>query len=320
MSPRTAGIAGTAGAAALMAVLAFTSPAVAVERTTPLAATFATQTASPASALLVSLTNELRATLGLDAYTHSAAIDRVAQAWADKMAAGEPFAHNPDHPSQVPRGWSLVGENVAYRWDSDVAALQRQWVDSPGHYANLTGDFTHMGAAVAISEDGSMFGVQVFGRYSTDDGLEVYSPDAAGSGPAASAPTMPVEPGAESAPGVAPSAAAPAPGVPGDAADPAQHGGAPQAPTPSPPADASKSTAATPAAPDRPDTSRKNLEPVDETSVEAEDALARGQSPLAVTAIVGGGILAGCALTIGVAAGVSPSVRGRLRGLFSPRG
>ncbi|MDR7372280.1 CAP domain-containing protein [Flavobacterium aquidurense] len=40
-----------------------------------------------------------------------------------------------------------VGENVAYNYKTSEAAL-KAWLDSPGHKANIEGDYTHFGISV----------------------------------------------------------------------------------------------------------------------------------------------------------------------------
>lgn len=56
----------------------------------------------------------------------------------------------------------IVGENVAYA-QKDAAAVVEAWWNSPGHKANmLNPEFTHMGAAVSYSDDGTPFYTQVF--------------------------------------------------------------------------------------------------------------------------------------------------------------
>ena len=43
---------------------------------------------------------------------------------------------------------SRVGENVAYNYQSAESAIAA-WLNSPGHKANLEGDYTHMGVSVS---------------------------------------------------------------------------------------------------------------------------------------------------------------------------
>jgi uncharacterized protein YkwD len=44
-----------------------------------------------------------------------------------------------------------VGENIAYNYQSAESAMYA-WLNSPGHKANLEGDYTHMGISVTIDQ------------------------------------------------------------------------------------------------------------------------------------------------------------------------
>ena len=74
------------------------------------------------------------------------AMDRVALDWAEKMAASGVLSHNPNYASQVPSGWSRVGENVALGHRT-ATAMHDGWMSSAGHRANILGDFTDIGVA-----------------------------------------------------------------------------------------------------------------------------------------------------------------------------
>jgi len=43
-----------------------------------------------------------------------------------------------------------VGENIAYNYSSPAAALNA-WLNSPGHKANLDGDYTHFGISITAN-------------------------------------------------------------------------------------------------------------------------------------------------------------------------
>ena len=47
---------------------------------------------------------------------------------------------------------SKVGENIAYNYQSAESAVSA-WKNSPGHRANMEGDFTHIGVSVTIDPD-----------------------------------------------------------------------------------------------------------------------------------------------------------------------
>ena len=44
-----------------------------------------------------------------------------------------------------------VGENIAYNYQSAESAMYA-WLNSPGHKANMEGDYTHMGISVTIDQ------------------------------------------------------------------------------------------------------------------------------------------------------------------------
>ena len=44
-----------------------------------------------------------------------------------------------------------VGENIAYNYQSAESAMYA-WLNSPGHKANMEGDYTHMGISVTVDQ------------------------------------------------------------------------------------------------------------------------------------------------------------------------
>ncbi|WEO76782.1 CAP domain-containing protein [Cryobacterium sp. SO2] len=114
------------------------------------------------TATIVSQTNAARAAKGLPALKRNAAMDTVAQAWAVKMAA-DGYQHNPDYSSQIPAGWSMAAENIA--WNYSSATVVRAWLNSPGHYANIMTAHTDIGVGYYVARNGEIFSVQNFARY-----------------------------------------------------------------------------------------------------------------------------------------------------------
>ena len=98
-----------------------------------------------------SLLNDLRATVGLPALPRDPAMDAFARNWSATMAAANDFSH-----SSGP-----FGENIAW-WSRASAtpaeAAQRLhdlWVNSPGHYANMTrASYNEVGIGFWQSADG----------------------------------------------------------------------------------------------------------------------------------------------------------------------
>ena len=134
--------------AAIALVLAFASPAAASETDD-----------------IYSGLNSARAAAGTSALAHNEALDSVALAWANQMAANNAMSHNPNTGAQIPAGWSGWGENVAYGFATG-AATGVGWTNSPGHYANMVGDFTDVGIAF-VSAGGTTWAVEVFAKYSS---------------------------------------------------------------------------------------------------------------------------------------------------------
>ena len=54
-----------------------------------------------------------------------------------------------------------VGENVAFGYSSPQAALNA-WIGSPGHKANLEGDYTHYGISIRVDNDGRKYYTNMF--------------------------------------------------------------------------------------------------------------------------------------------------------------
>jgi len=129
-------------------------------------------TASPASAAvstetaiqqILADTNAIRAELGLRPLIRNAAMDVVAGNWSSQMATSGTMVHNPNYSTQIPSGWTRAAENIAYGYTylSVVAA----WKGSPGHYANMTGNFTDIGIGY-VDRAGQRYFTQNFANYS----------------------------------------------------------------------------------------------------------------------------------------------------------
>jgi hypothetical protein len=117
------------------------------------------------TATIVQQTNAARAKKGLPALTRNAAMDKVAQAWAVKMATSG-YKHNPNYSTQIPTGWRAASENIA--WNYTSATVVKAWLDSPGHYANIMRAGTDIGMGYYVDpKGGGTFFVQNFAQYPT---------------------------------------------------------------------------------------------------------------------------------------------------------
>lgn len=112
---------------------------------------------------ILSLVNQARAAEGLGPLKKNTAMDTVATKWANQMATNQAMTHNPNYSSQMPAGWTRAGENVA-RGYATPEAVHTAWMNSPGHRANIMGDFTDIGISF-ITAKGSTWAVQNFGKY-----------------------------------------------------------------------------------------------------------------------------------------------------------
>ncbi|MEO6944620.1 MAG: CAP domain-containing protein [Lacisediminihabitans sp.] len=170
----------------------------------PLAAPSAS--AAPADTIY-SLVNQARAAAGLPGFLHNPGIDAVAVSWANQMGAAGVMSHNPQYSTQIPGGWTRAGENVAEGYPT-AQAMFDAWMHSPGHRANILGDFTDIGIAF-VSVNGKSWGVQDFGKYPGHVGPPAPAPAPV---PAPAPAPAPV-PAPAPAPAPAPPPAAPVPVV-----------------------------------------------------------------------------------------------------------
>lgn len=129
--------------------------------------------AAVVSAVLVDLANADRASNGLYNLAVNPTLVAVAQAKADDMAAKGYFAHTaPDGKTpwywfkQLDYQFAYAGENLAVYF-TDSADVERAWMASPGHRANLlSSNFTEIGIATAqgyYNGQPTTFVVQEFG-------------------------------------------------------------------------------------------------------------------------------------------------------------
>ncbi|HEY8591112.1 MAG TPA: CAP domain-containing protein [Naasia sp.] len=186
---------------------------------------------------IAALVNQERWAAGLLGLERSASLDAVAAAWAQQMAADNEMHHNPDTSEQIPSGWRAWGENVAKGYATG-SAMHTAWMNSPGHRANVLGDFTDIGVAFLVA-GGTTWGVQVFAKYPGHAGIPAPAAAPAPPPPPA-APAAPAPPPAETVPEPEPDTPLPPPSPPPSAV-----------PTPAPSATsgAPSPTATGPAAP-----------------------------------------------------------------------
>ena len=110
-------------------------------------------------------TNARRAGHDLRTLRPDACLKRMAARHAARLAREEALYHQ--DLSVVMRRCDLraAGENVAYGYPTGRAVVNRGWMRSPGHRANILEPRYRRGVVAARrSDDGTWYAVQLFGR------------------------------------------------------------------------------------------------------------------------------------------------------------
>ncbi|MEH2015316.1 CAP domain-containing protein [Nostoc sp.] len=113
--------------------------------------------------------NNYRASQGLPALTRNSAIENQARIHSQNMANGTvPFGHTgfSERVRAIGIPYRAAGENVAYNQGySDPATIAVQgWLKSPGHLANIKGNYDKTGIGVASNSKGAIYFTQIFLR------------------------------------------------------------------------------------------------------------------------------------------------------------
>ena len=101
--------------------------------------------------------NEHRADRNLAPLTVNLQLTGVARKWSDNMAAAGGISHNPQLANQVEGDWTRLGENVGYSSRTEtsgeefVRRLDAAFMASPGHKANVVGDYNQVGVGVRMT-------------------------------------------------------------------------------------------------------------------------------------------------------------------------
>lgn len=132
----------------LIAVLGVAPPATAAEIPPP----------NGDIARILADTNAARAANGLAPLVLDDAVTAVAQNWSATQAREGRMYHNPQYSSQIPGGWSRAAENVASGYSPSTVVAG--WMGSPGHRANILGDYTTIGIGYVNG-----YATQVFAKY-----------------------------------------------------------------------------------------------------------------------------------------------------------
>jgi hypothetical protein len=99
-----------------------------------------------AESQLISLTNRARAAHGKAPLAVELQLTRVARDWSNTMASREKLSHRPALADTIVGNWSRIGENVGV--GPDVARIHDAFMNSPGHRANVLGDYDRVGIGI----------------------------------------------------------------------------------------------------------------------------------------------------------------------------
>jgi uncharacterized protein YkwD len=113
--------------------------------------------------------NEYRASQNLKSLKLDPFISNLAEKHSRNMAKGEvPFSHEGIEERTQAIGqrysYSSIAENVGYTMASDTPAgkVVENWLKSPAHRKNISGDFELTGIGIARGEKGEYYFTQIF--------------------------------------------------------------------------------------------------------------------------------------------------------------
>jgi hypothetical protein len=118
---------------------------------------FADTTHAAEENAFVAKINAERVRSRLEGLTVNLQLTGVARGWSDEMARAGRISHNPQVAAQVDGDWTRLGENVGFSTNSAaspaelVDRLHAAFMDSPGHRANVMGDFNQVGVGVRMT-------------------------------------------------------------------------------------------------------------------------------------------------------------------------
>ncbi len=132
---------------------------------------------------ILAKTNAIRSEKGLSQLIQNDDMDKLATVHSENMVSFDFFDHV-DHQQKTPSdraddlnfSWSSIAENIGYvPWFENVSGcgdtrsaeaisecVVEGWKNSPGHYANMIGDFSELGVGVAFTQDSLAYFTQVF--------------------------------------------------------------------------------------------------------------------------------------------------------------
>ena len=121
------------------------------------------------TATIYNRTNADRAAHGLGAVAWNARLAWLAGEWAHYLADTHQFFHR-DLGSTIDspgfEAYAALGENILVGPAGvNGDQMENAWLASPGHYANIMGNYDTIGVAIAYGNDGNVRAVANFGRH-----------------------------------------------------------------------------------------------------------------------------------------------------------
>jgi uncharacterized protein YkwD len=115
---------------------------------------------------LLDVINEYRESIGLNSLQPVEYVSYKSEEHNEYMISKNEINHDFFHERaeniMAVLGASKVNENVAYNYSSASSVLHA-WLNSPGHKANIEGNFTHFGASIRINpETGKKYYTNIF--------------------------------------------------------------------------------------------------------------------------------------------------------------
>ena len=118
------------------------------------------------------LANRERTTRGKAALRTVTGLRNISTNWSRSMANAQSLSHNPRRvqqvDSQVTTRWRKLGENVGFAGADGETKVElarrvhRALMNSPGHRANILGDYNRIGVGIRIDARGRLWVTQVF--------------------------------------------------------------------------------------------------------------------------------------------------------------
>lgn len=116
---------------------------------------------------LVTLVNQSRRENGLVTLSWDSTLGCNGQSWAEHMASVQNLFHQDLAAVAQSYGYGTfqgLGENISMSsCPIPAAQIHDAWMNSPGHRANILGDFDSIGIGIFITPDGQVWAAQEFG-------------------------------------------------------------------------------------------------------------------------------------------------------------